>query len=288
MITDAIDTYPESQHLHRAAAQNLESLRQWFLQFNSALVAFSAGVDSSILALAARKALSERAVAVTSISRSFAQKEIELSERMATEIGIELIKVYQDDLSSKEYVANQVNRCYFCRSNLASVIMPIVNARGISVWVDGSHLDDMKSPRPGVKALRESGFRAPLVELGFHKEDIREMARYAGLSNAERPSEACLSSRIAYGQKIDEMTLRRIENAEEVVRRVTNARIVRVRTIGNRAIIEVDSDSIQNANDSFEEINSQLKFLGYEYVEIDPDGYRSGRMMDLFVNDTSS
>ncbi len=270
------------------AKQNYEKLKDWFLQFDSALIAFSAGVDSSILALAASEALSENAIAVSSISSSFSKSEIEHSKRMAGEIGIELVTVLQDDLSNEGYVANQVNRCYFCRSNLASAIIPLVKDRGISVWVDGTHLDDMMSPRPGVKALREAGFRAPLAELGFRKEQIRDMARYKGLSNADRPSEACLSSRVAYGQKIDETTLRRIEEAESYVKSVIDVKVLRVRTIGERAILEMDYGSIQLAKEYIKQIEAKLKLLGYESVEIDPRGYRSGRMLDLFINDSSS
>lgn len=270
------------------AKQNYERLEDWFRQFDSALIAFSAGVDSSLLALAARETLSENAIAVTSISSSFAKSEIEYSKRMAHEIGIELVTVFQDDLSSEGYVANQVNRCYFCRSNLASAIMPIVKDRGISVWVDGTHLDDMMSLRPGVKALREAGFRAPLAELGFRKEQVRDIARYRGLSNADRPSEACLSSRVAYGQKIDEATLRRIEEAEKYVKSVIDVKVLRVRTIGKKAILEMDYDSIQVAREFFKQIEAKLKLLGYQTVEIDPQGYRSGRMLELFINDSSS
>jgi pyridinium-3,5-biscarboxylic acid mononucleotide sulfurtransferase len=270
------------------AKQNYERLEDWFRQFDSALIAFSAGVDSSILALAAKEALSQKAIAATSISNSFSKSEIVYSRRMAQEIGIELVTVFQDDLSNEGYVSNQVNRCYFCRSNLASAIMAIVKDRGISVWVDGTHLDDMKSPRPGVKALRESGFKAPLVELGLRKEEIREMARYKALSNADRPSEACLSSRVAYGQKIDEVTLRRIEEAERFVLSLIDVKILRVRTIERKAILEMDYGSIPGAKKSFKEIEAKLKSLGYESVEIDPQGYRSGRMLELFISDGSS
>lgn len=264
---------------------NFFSLRNWFLQYDSGLVAFSAGVDSSVLAAAAHNALGGRAVAVTSTSPSFARSELDSAIKVAKEIGIELIVVTQDDLASKDYVANQVSRCYFCRSNLVQAIMPIVRQRRISICVDGTHAEDMKSPRPGVKAFREAGFRAPFVELGFTKEDIRAIARMLKLSNAEKPPEACLSSRIAYGQEIDENTLRQIEAAESFIRELVSARIIRVRTIGSRAIIELDPESIEKAKELSLGIERKLRSLGYMSVEIDPNGYSPGRMLELFVHD---
>jgi pyridinium-3,5-biscarboxylic acid mononucleotide sulfurtransferase len=265
--------------------ENLLKLKNWFLQFDSALVAFSAGVDSSVLACAARQALSRKAIAVTSVSPSFARSEIDQARQIANEIGIELIVVSQQDLATKDYVANLVNRCYFCRLNLVQAIMPIVEERKISICVDGTHLDDMKSPRPGVKALREARFRAPFVELALCKEEIRAIARILKLSNAEKPSEACLSSRIAYGQKIDEHTLRQIEESEIFIRELVGAKIVRVRTIETRAVVELDRESIHKAIKSFSKIQETLISLGYTSVEIDPNGYASGRMLDLFIRD---
>ncbi len=261
----------------------IDSLIEWFSRFNSCLVAFSAGVDSSVLAYSSRKALGNRAIAVTSLSASFAESEISFAKKVAHEIGIELMSVSQDDLADDNYIENQVSRCYYCRRNLVSSISQIAKARKIEVCVDGTHVDDMRSPRPGIKALREAGFRAPFVELNFSKEDVRDIARLAGLSNAERPSEACLSSRIAYGQRIDFTTLRMIEKAERVVRELTNAKLVRVRTIGKRAVVELDRPSIAGALEKSLEIVAALKFIGYLEVEIDPNGYTQGRMLSLLA-----
>ncbi len=263
---------------------NLNRLVEWFSEFDSCIVAFSAGVDSSLLAYAAYKALREKAIAVTSISPSFASSELEGSRKTAAEIGISLIEVGQDDLSDTDYTKNDVSRCYFCRSNLAAAIRPVQLQFSVEVCVDGTHLDDLKKPRPGVKALRENGFRAPLAELHFSKSDIREMAKYSGLSNWNRPSESCLSSRVAYGQQISLETLERIELAEKIVKSLTQAQIVRVRTINNRAVVEVDTASIPSALEKAQEISAKLQQLGYEKVEIDPGGYVSGNMLELFVN----
>jgi len=266
--------------------ENLRRLDDWFRGYSSCIVAFSAGVDSSLLALTAKSALGSRAYAVTSLSPAFAKSERDEARSVAKEIGIELIEVRQDDLNDPGYVRNGITRCYFCRSNLALALLPVKARLDIEVCVDGTHKDDLQKPRPGVKALRENGFRAPLAELGFGKKDIRGMAFLADLSNWNRPSEACLSSRIAYGDNISLETLERVENAEKIVRALTGASVVRVRTIGDRGVIEVDKDSICRVNEKFGAISEKLKALGYLDVEIDPDGYASGKMLELFVKST--
>jgi pyridinium-3,5-biscarboxylic acid mononucleotide sulfurtransferase len=269
-----------------SSQENLDQLVNWFRGYKSCIVAFSAGVDSSLLALAAKKAIGYRAYAVTSISPAFASSELEVARRIAKEIGIELFEVYQDDLNDQNYTKNEVSRCYFCRTNLASAIAPLKSRLSIDICVDGTHLDDLQKPRPGVKALREKGFRAPLAELGFSKTDVRQMARFSGLSNWDKPSEACLSSRVAYGQEISQEVLERVENAENTVRSLTGAKIVRVRIVGNKAVVEVDSESVDKANAETTEIRKILLEQGFSTVEIDQRGYVSGRMLELFVNNT--
>jgi pyridinium-3,5-biscarboxylic acid mononucleotide sulfurtransferase len=264
--------------------QDLEKLVNWFTSFRSCMVAFSGGVDSSLLAFAARSALGDRAYAAISKSPAMAESEIDWAKKVAEEIGIELHEVIQNDLEDKEYVKNSVTRCYFCRSNLVYAMRPLVGRLAIEVCVDGTHADDMSSPRPGIKALREAGFRAPILELGFGKETIRNMARAAGLSTWQRPSEACLSSRIAFGSEIDLPKLRRVEAAENFVKAITQAKIVRVRTMEKHAIVEVEKEAVQRASENLGLINKKLRQLGYETIEIDKEGYRSGKMLELFVS----
>ncbi|MDA4112362.1 MAG: ATP-dependent sacrificial sulfur transferase LarE [Thaumarchaeota archaeon] len=271
----------------RDSQEDLESLVSWFRRFRSCIVAFSGGVDSSLLGYAAKQALKNNAFLVISKSPAFADSEGDFARKIATEIGIKLIEVVQDDLADQNYVKNEVMRCYFCRSNLANVIRPIAEELLIDVRVEGTHVDDIQTPRPGIKALREAGFRAPLLELHIGKERIREAAKSAGLSNWDRPSEACLSSRIAFGQKIDKRILSRIEAAENIVKLATSARIVRVRTIGNHAIVEVENDSVRTALAKSQSICEGLNALGYESVEISKEGYKSGKMLELFVKNES-
>lgn len=277
----------ELQHQTYQAGSTLGLLEEWFKPFDSCIVAFSAGVDSSLLAFCAERALRERALAVTTVSPSFSEKERENALLMAKEIGIETFIIEQADLASVGYVRNGIDRCYFCRNNLASAILPVARKLSIDLCVDGTQTDDMRTPRPGIKALREAGFRAPFVELGINKEAIRIAAKSVGLSNWNRPSEACLSSRIAFGQRIESATLRMIEKAETIVKRVTNARIVRVRTIGDKACVEVDTLSVGVALSKRSIIASRLRDIGYSEVEIDPSGYTSGKMLQLFVHDNA-
>jgi len=267
-----------------SAEENLKLLTKWFENFHSCIVAFSAGVDSSLLAAVSRKVLGDRSFAVTSISPAFSVSEREDARKIAREIGVQLLEVSQNDLEDENYVKNGVMRCYFCRSNLASAIEPLAKRLLVEVCVDGTHIDDLQTPRPGIKALREAGFRAPLAELHFGKNVVRQMARMVGLSNWERPSETCLSSRIAFGHKISLDTLNKIELAESIVKSITNARIVRVRTIGRNAMIEVDKKSVQIALENKKLISKRLKEIGYDEVEVDLEGYVSGKMLELFVN----
>jgi uncharacterized protein len=257
----------------------LDRLTEWFSRFDSCLVAFSSGVDSSVLAFASHKVLGNRAIAATSVSPAFAEREILSAKKMAEEIGIELVIVSQDDLNDEKYVENSVARCYFCRRNLTAALYPVAKTRNIEVCVDGTQMDDLRSPRPGIKSLREAGFRAPLVELSYSKEDVREMARCAGLSNSERPSEACLSSRIAFEQRIDYGTLQMIEKAEEFIKNLSGADIVRVRTFQRRALVEVDGPSVNAVLGQRKQIVDALRLIGYSEVEIDPEGYKQGRML---------
>ncbi len=276
-----------SERVQENAIEKLDRVIDWFSEFNSALVAFSSGVDSSVVAFAASKALGNAAVAATSVSQSLARAEIVEAKKIAREIGIRLILVKQDDLNDQGYISNQITRCYFCRNNLSRAILPMIKDNNIEVWVDGTQVDDLKSPRPGIKALREAGFRAPLVEIGLEKEDVRSIARAIKLSNADRPSESCLSSRIAYGQRIDPATLALVERSEEVVKELTGCKIVRVRTFGKKAVIELDQLSVQTGMVRFKEISQKLKSFGYDSAEIDPQGYTPGKMFALFVQDNA-
>ena len=265
------------------ADSNVKRLVGWFKPFSSAAVAFSGGVDSSLLAYAARTALGNKAIAVASVSPSFAREEISQARQVASEIGIRLVEVAQDDLSDENYTKNGVMRCYFCRSNLVVSLRPILLENSIEVCVDGTHAEDMKSPRPGVRALREAGFRAPLLELGFDKNAVRQSAKSAGLSCWDRPSEACLSSRVAYGNEITLEKLRKIEAAELVVKAITRASIVRVRIIGAHASVEVDKESVHDALLNRHRIQDELEKIGFASVEIDQDGYTPGKMLELFA-----
>ena len=240
------------------------------------VVGFSGGVDSAVLAKLAADTLRERALAVIVDSESYAREEKDAAIAFARELGIPHEVVWHSELADPSYVANPTDRCYFCRQGLSDVLFRIAAMRGATVAV-GTNADDARDPfRPGDKALRERGAWQPFVELAMTKADVRALAREMGLPVADKPSMACLSSRIPYGEPIDITKLTRIGRAEAAVRALGFAQ-VRVRTFGGtRARVETD-DPVR-ASSLLPEVRSRLVALGYADVEIDPRGYRTGAM----------
>lgn len=247
----------------------------------SVVVGFSGGVDSAVLAKLAADTLGERALAVIVDSESYAREEKDAALAFARELGIAHELVWHSELADPSYVANPTDRCYFCRQGLSDVLFRIAEARGASVAV-GTNADDARDPfRPGDKALRERGAWQPFVELGMTKADVRALAREMGLPVADKPSMACLSSRIPYGEPIDITKLTRIGRAEAAVRALGFVQ-VRVRTFeGRRARVETEDPA--RALGIGSSIERALRALGYESVEIDPRGYRTGAMNEVLT-----
>lgn len=238
------------------------------------VVALSGGVDSSVVAKAAFLA-SKKSIAVTVVDPTVSKNERRMAREIARSIGIRHIVVRRK--LSPEVRGNDRLRCYYCKKGIIDVLRRVAGREGISTLADGSNADDAREERAGMRACREAGVYSPLLELGFGKKEVRELAREMGLPNYDKPSEACLSSRVMKGG-IDEGTLRRIERAEQFVKEVSGARIVRVRDYGETARIEVDKPHIQALvkDGVAERINKRLNKLGYRYVTIDLGGYRVG------------
>lgn len=242
------------------------------------LVAFSGGVDSAVLAKLGADALGPDSLAVIVDSESYAREEKEAAEAFAREMGIPFETVWHSELADADYVANPVNRCYFCRKGLSGVLQGIARERGFATVVAGTNADDGKDHRPGDQALREEGVWQPFVELGMGKEDVRALARHLRLPVWDKPSMACLSSRIPYGEPVTMEKLTRIGRAEALLR-ARGFRQVRVRTIqADQARVEVLPDEVARLQAILHEVEPAFRLLGYARVEVDAKGYRTGAM----------
>lgn len=248
--------------------------------FGKVVVAFSGGVDSTLVACLAKVALDDNAIAVTADSPSLSGSELEDARLLAEEIGIKHMVIRTEELSDARYTSNPTNRCYFCKKELSKKLKRLAAEVGASAIVDGTNADDLLGHRPGAAALVEEGVRRPLAEVGMTKAEVRELAKLLALRNSDKPSMPCLSSRIQYGQLITPERLQRIERAEEFVRRLTGAKALRVRDHGNLARIEVApaERKLLFSEDLLEKVGKALRELGFTYVCVDALGYRSGSM----------
>jgi uncharacterized protein len=247
--------------------------------YQSALIAFSGGVDSAYLAIAASEALGPRALAVTADSPSYPDAHRRLALSIASDFGFAHEVIHTGELERPEYRANPANRCYYCKDELYGRLAALASERGLAVVIDGNNADDRGDYRPGRQAAREHGVKSPLDEADLTKDDIRELARAAGLDSWNEPASACLSSRIPYGQEVSNEKLRQIEHAETVLRDL-GFRVFRVRHHDTVARLEIARSEMARALDP--DINARLvaalKELGYQYVSLDLQGYRLGSL----------
>ena len=243
------------------------------------LVAYSGGVDSGLVARVAHDALGMSALAVIADAESLSRRELEEAMQEADEIGIDLRVIRVSELANDEYVANPSNRCYFCRKELGAALRPLAADLGIRTIADGVNVSDLGDHRPGIQAMNEEGFWHPLVEFGLTKPDVRALSKHLGLSFHDKPSNACLSSRIAYGEVITLEKLNRVESAEEALRAL-GFRVVRVRAHEGIARIEVPREDLPRIVEPAmaEKVTRAVRDAGFVYVTIDLLGYRSGSM----------
>ncbi len=247
--------------------------------YGSVIVAFSGGVDSAYLAVAATRTLGASALSVTAESPSYPDHHRQLALRVARDCGLHHEIVRTAELERPEYRANPVNRCYYCKHELYTTLTTLAHARGIAVVADGNNADDRGDYRPGRAAAREFGVKSPLDDAGLTKDEIRELSRRAGLPTWDEPASACLSSRIPYQSAVTDEKLRTIERAEEALRAM-GFRICRVRHHDDLARIELSKDEIGRALEPGlrARIDAELRALGYTYVTIDLRGYRLGSL----------
>ncbi len=260
----------------------MHSIIETLKKKGSALVAFSGGVDSSVLAALAYRAVGDGALAVTADAPTLAPGELECAKEVAKEIGIRHIVIFYDELEEPEFARNLVDRCYYCKKGLIRELKKIAQEHNINNIIEGTNYSDLKGHRPGHRALTEEGIYNPYIEFRVTKEDIREMARKLGLSVADKPSMACLSSRFPYGQAITREALKRVGEAESYLRKM-GFRIVRVRDHGGIARIEVMPDEMLHLLEMREAVASEFKKLGFSYVTLDIMGFRSGSMDEILL-----
>ena len=258
----------------------LEQLIKWFEDKEGVLVALSGGVDSALVAYAAHRSLGDLAVAVTADYKTLAQEELDSAKKICSEIGIRHVITEYNELENPDFVKNDKDRCFHCRTQLSTHLIELSKKEGIRIIVDGTNLDDLGEYRPGIAALRENGVRSPLVEVGLAKSEVRSFARDVGLSVYDRPSNSCLASRIPWGQKVTADKLSRIEKSESMVKHLFGARQVRVRDFGTEARIEVGQNELHLLADKekVSVLSERLKELGFEHVSVDPDGYKPGKL----------
>jgi uncharacterized protein len=265
-----------------SAEEGMICLKNILKEMGSVVVGFSGGVDSTFLVSVAREVLGDKAMAVTASSSTFPQREMREAVEFAKGIGIKHEIIKSEELEIDGFSKNPKNRCYYCKKELFSKLLDIAREGGYCFVADGANTDDTGDYRPGMMAARELGVRSPLLEAGLSKKDIRVLSKEMGLPTWDKPSFACLSSRVPYGQEITAHKLAMIDEAEQFLIDL-GFRQVRVRHHGDIARIEVEQGEIARLlpKDVRDSVCSRLKKIGFKYVTLDLDGYRTGSMNEV-------
>ena len=257
--------------------QKYQALQNSIRRSERAVVAFSGGIDSSLVAYVSGQVLGSRAVAVTSGSASLKRSDLELAQQLAEDWQLSHRVIYTNELQKADYRANPVNRCFHCKTSLYEALAKIAADEGIDTVFNGTNTDDLGDHRPGLVAAANFNVRSPLIEAQFNKSDIRELAAHLGLANAQKPQAACLSSRFPYGTAIDEAKLAQVEDAEVFLEQLGFTQF-RVRHHDDVARLELLPEQFEHALRNSELINQTLVGLGYSFVAMDLKGFRSGAL----------
>ena len=257
----------------------LDELENWFADKDKVMIALSGGVDSALVAYAAYQKLGDSAIAVTADYKTLSEEELQTAKQICSEIGITQLFLDYNELENEEFTKNDSTRCFHCRLELGDHLIKLAKEHDVDVIVDGTNLDDLGDYRPGIDALRQNGIRSPLVETNLSKTQIRQIAKSVGLSVHDKPSNSCLASRIPWGQRVTAERLTRIEFGETIVKQLTKVKQVRVRDFDGSAKIEVEKNDISEFDNLvLEKITEKLKMIGFTSVEVDPEGYKPGKI----------
>ena len=259
--------------------EKLEQLQALFGEMEQAIIAYSGGVDSTLVAKIAYDVLGSSALAVTAVSPSLLPEELEDAKIQAATIGIAHQIVQTHEMENPNYTSNPVNRCYFCKSELHDTLKPLATKLGYPYVVDGVNADDLQDYRPGIQAAKERGARSPLAELSITKAEVRQLSEQLGLSWWNKPAQPCLSSRFPYGEEITVAKLQRVGRAEIYLRKLGLDNL-RVRSEGETARIELPPEQIKEfvLMTDLPSVVSAFQEFGFIYVTLDLEGYRSGKL----------
>jgi uncharacterized protein len=287
---------PKTNNTSKKNNEKYELLIEWFQKKfkdnnDKILIALSGGVDSAVVALGAKNALGKQNVlAVTANYQTLSNEELNTAIKVAGELDINHKIIEYNELENPEFIKNDGSRCFHCRNELADHLIEIANKENFKLIVDGSNSDDLNDYRPGMQALHSKGIKSPLIETGFNKKEIRSLAEFYKLSVYDKPSNACLASRISKNIEITYPKLKRIEKCELLIKDIFKVKQVRVRDHGDLARIEVEKEEINKLFDleKLKQLEMPFKEQGFKHITIDIEGYRKSGSQFLLNHDSDN